>query len=439
MDTPLLALTSRRAPSRTGEAADDGGIQGMRQLVQLRWIAVAGQLVTILSADLALGVTLPIPAMLSVVGLLALANIVWSIIPLRRHITNFEIMLALLLDVAALTVQLHLSGGATNPFVSFYLLQVVLAAILLEVWSTWVLVAITSLCFAGLTVDAAPLTVPTGILPAGTDPYTLGSWISFVLTGTLLGLFITRLIRNLRARDLYLADLRQQAVEEDGIVRMGLFASGAAHELGTPLASLSVILGDWRRLPRLVADAELAGELDEMQTEVDRCKAIVTGILHSAGEPRMEAMESSSACAFLDDAAAAWRPTHPAVPMDYGCDALEGKAIVASASLRQAIWNLLDNAAEVSPAGIALSVTSSGEEVVITVTDRGPGFPPDQLPLIGQPYRSSKGAGHGLGLFLAANVARRLGGRLEVVNRDGGGAAASLVLPLAPDRPRNRP
>lgn len=250
MDTPLLALTSRRAPSRPMASTDTAAAENMRQLVQLRWLAVGGQLLTVLVVNLGLHVPLPLAPMLGVIGLLVIANLIGTLLLPRHRANNVEIMLALLFDMGALTAQLYLSGGATNPFISLYLLQVVLGAILLEVWSAWVLVGVAGLCYAGLAAGGVPLLYPPGLVPSVADLNMLGGWISFLLTGTLLGLFITRITRNLRARDHHLADLRQHAAEEDGIVRMGLFASGAAHELGTPLASLSVILSDWRRMPR---------------------------------------------------------------------------------------------------------------------------------------------------------------------------------------------
>jgi two-component system sensor histidine kinase RegB len=110
----------------------------MRQLIQLRWIAVAGQLITILAVDFGLGVRLPLAPMLLLVGGLALANLDGAYRLMRRVGANLQILLALLLDAAALTAQLYLSGGASNPFISLYLLQVVLGAILLERWSVWV-------------------------------------------------------------------------------------------------------------------------------------------------------------------------------------------------------------------------------------------------------------------------------------------------------------
>ena len=425
MDAPLLALTRRRAGPPPETVADN-----LRQLIQLRWLAVGGQLLTILLVGAGLGVPLPLAAMLGVVALLALANLLAMRAMARRGARRGDVLVALLLDMGVLTAQLYLSGGASNPFISFYLLQLVLGAILLDGRQAWLLLGVASLCHAGLSVHAVPLSYPPGLLPDAAALYSLGSWISFALTGALLALFVTRITRNLQARDRYLADLRQHAAEEEAIVRMGLFASGAAHELGTPLATLAVILNDWRRMPRLTADAELAAELDEMQAEVQRCKAIVTDILHSAGEPRGEPMAGIAAHVLLDEVVAAWRPPHHAVPLDYRLEALDGAAVAAGPSLRQAIGNLLDNAAEASPAGISLTAARRDETLVVAVTDAGPGFGVAQLAGVGKPWQSNKGEGHGLGLFLAATVARRLGGRLEAANRAGGGAEVRLILPL---------
>jgi len=434
MDVPVLARSTH-----PGSRADGAATANMRLLIQLRWIAAAGQLLTILAVHHGLGVPLPLAPMLGFVAILALANIAGMQLLAIQRVTNIGLGAALLLDVGVLTAQLFLSGGASNPFTSLYLLQVVLGAILLETWSAWVLVAVTCLCFAGLADGGVPLLLPPDLPATPTQLYTLGGWIGFALAAILLALFITRITRNLRASDDYLAELRRRAAEEDGIVRMGLFASGAAHELGTPLASLSVILSDWRRIPKLTRDPELSVELAEMQAEVERCKAIVTDILHSAGEPRPEAMESTAARAFLDDVVGQWRPTHATVPLAYDVGALDIEAVVTGASLRQALWNLLDNAAEASPAGVSLSAARRGDELTITVADRGPGFPPALLPLVGRPYQSSKGAGHGMGLFLTANVARRLGGRLEVCNRtQGNGAKVRLILPLVSPRGEKR-
>jgi two-component system sensor histidine kinase RegB len=98
----------------------------------------------------------------------------------------------------------------------------------------------------------------------------------------------------------------------------------------------------------------------------------------------------------------------------------------------------LDNAAEASPHAVALHADRQEDMLAVTVSDDGPGFPPAQLAVLGKPYHSSKGAGHGVGLFLTVNVVRRLGGRLEALNRAEGGAEVRLTLPLAPGRRKER-
>jgi two-component system sensor histidine kinase RegB len=426
IDAPWLSLARRvtGGPDRTGA-------RNMRQLVELRWLAVAGQLVTILIVGGPMRVPLPLVAMLSIVGAQALVNLASVPRMRQRTIGNLELFVALLFDIAALTAQLALSGGATNPFVSLFLLQVVLGAILLEAWAAWGVVAITSACFALLTVVYRPLRLPPTLELDAADLFTLGAWLCFGLIATLLMMFVTRITRNLRARDARLADLRQQATEEDHIVRMGMLASGAAHELGTPLASLSVALSDWRRMPVFQRHRDLQAEIAEMQGEVARCKAIVTGILQSAGEPRGEAPEVVSAHVFLDRVVAEWRATHAAIPLDYRREAVADVAIVADPALRQAIANVLDNAGEASPAGIELEASRADGELVVAVRDRGAGFAPGLLADFGKPYISTKGSGHGVGLFLAVNVVRKLGGRAEAANRTGGGAVVTLTLPLS--------
>ena len=228
-------------------------------LIQLRWIAVAGQIVTIVVVQSWLGIGLPLPAMFAVIGALVLLNVA-SLVWLRGHpdVDERGLLLSLILDVAALTAQLSLSGGATNPFIFLYILQVTLAAVLLRTRPTIGVVLLTCACFVGVTVYHRPIALPPD---SGLDRFGLyidGLLVCFALDAALLVAFVSRITRNLRARDAHLAALRQRAAEEDHIVRMGLLASGAAHELGTPLSSLSVILGDWRRMPAFSGNPELA-------------------------------------------------------------------------------------------------------------------------------------------------------------------------------------
>ncbi|MBV8122994.1 MAG: HAMP domain-containing histidine kinase [Pelomonas sp.] len=413
------------------------GHQNMLQLIQLRWFAVAGQIFTIVVVSLGLGVRLPLPEMLEVLACLTAFNIASQ---LRWHerpsVSNNEIFVALLVDVATLTAQLYLSGGVTNPFLFLYLLQVILGAVLLKPWSTWTIVALTSACVAGLDLFSRPMDLPPDHEQGLASLYIQGLLICFALNATLLVVFVTRIHKNLRERDAKLADLRQHANEAEHIVRMGLLASGAAHELGTPLSTLAVILGDWQHMAPFKADPDLGQELAEMQAQVQRCKRIVSGILLSAGEARGESSEATTVREFLDGLVQKWRETRAVQSLVYENRFGEDLPMVSDSTIQQMICNVLDNALEASPQALCLEVEReagpAGELLLLTVSDEGPGFAPDILGQVGKPYLSTKGrAGGGLGLFLVVNVARTLGGTVQARNLPEGGAQVRIRLPLA--------
>jgi len=407
------------------------GLRNMQQLIQLRWMAVVGQIVTILVVHLGLKVPLPLKNLAMVLVFLIVFNLISG---LRRHIaadvSNTELLIALLVDVGTLTAQLYLTGGATNPFIFLYLLQVILGAVLLDTWSVWALVIIACTCLIGLSAFHDGLVIPPQNHGNFLVPYIEGLLICFVLNAALLVLFITRINRNLRARDARLVEARERAVQEEHIIRMGLLASGAAHELGTPLSTVAVILGDWRRMAMFAGNAEMLGELDEMQTQIRRCKEIVSGVLLSAGDARSESATDTTMRTFLDQLVDEWRASRSA-RLTYDYQFGHDMRIVSDTAIKQMIHNVLDNAFEASPAGVGFSARRNQEKLELVVTDSGPGFAPAMLADLGKPYQSTKSRpGAGLGLFLVTSVARTLRGSVCARNRPDGGAEVTLTLPL---------
>lgn len=404
----------------------------MQQLILLRWIAVVGQVVTICVVHWGYGIALPLVPMLLVAAALASYNAL-SLIYWRGHPqppSRVALLTGLLVDVATLTAQLYLSGGIGNPFVFLFLLHVVLGAVLLPRAQSWIVVAATALCSTGLARFPGPVVLPVNPGDGLADPYIQGLLVCFVLVATLLVVFIGRISHIVRTRDAHLAALRQQAAEEEHIVRMGLLASGAAHELGTPLSTIAIILRDWQHLPSFESDPELLHDVLEMQTQVARCKSIVTGILLSAGETRGDAPEETFLHAFIDDLVAHWRDTRPVRSFSYRNNIDEDIEIIADTGLQQTLCNLLDNALEASPEWLSLEASCDADTLIIRVSDTGPGFSQAMLAQFGQPYRSSKGRpGSGLGLFLSLNVARTLGGTLSARNLAEGGAIVTMMLP----------
>jgi two-component system sensor histidine kinase RegB len=448
--TAAIAPLPPRAMSPGGLALGDEAqalerltrARNLMQLVQMRWFAVMGQVLTIFAVHYSLGVPLPLGPMLVLLGVLSAVNLL-SIWRARKapELSDAEIFMSLLIDVSVLTGQLYFSGGSANPFVSLYLTQVVLGVVLLGAAYGWALVLVTVLCFVGLHQWHWPLAMPGGEGGDGVGlvpHYFEGLVVCFLLNAALLVIFVGRIAANNRSRDEALARMRQQAAEAEHILRMGLLASGAAHELSTPLSTLSVILGDWARMTPFAAEPELREEIERMQVQVDRCKRIVTGILQSAGEARAEAIEQTTVRDLVEGVLARWRQTRACRSLQAVLDGELDQAIVADTALHQMLDNVLDNALEAHPEGaIRVLVAVEEAQLVIRVLDEGPGFAPELLSQVGKPYQSTKGRpGSGLGLFLSVNVARALGGTLEARNLEPAGAEVCITLPMRALAPR---
>ena len=409
--------------------AQDAARRNLSQLNRMRWIAVAGQLLAILGTVVLLNVTtLPWRQMLPVVAFLIFLNL-FSAWRLRRGhpITELTVTVELLMDVACLTILLYLSGGASNPFVSLFILQVILAIVLLPHGHAAVILLATIAAHYWLTGNGVPLPLPHrwhGAGPSFLDLHLQGMFLSFLLAASLLTWFVTRITANLRDRDAQIQALRQQMLEEDHLVRLGLLSSGAAHELGTPLTTLAVTLDDWQTLGPPTG-AELTDKIAVMQRELSRCRQIVSEMLLSSGQERLEEAQAMRARAFLEAAIQGLE-----LPLRIRFDVRYDPLIMADPMLEQAVRQLLDNAAEAGSRNIRISLSQAGpDQLALVIEDDGPGFPEGILADPGQPYLNYKdGAGRGLGLFLTGNVMRRLDGEMRLANL-AHGAQVTMTLP----------
>lgn len=409
-----------------------GSASNVALLVQLRWMAVVGQLVAIWFAAQVLHINLPLPSLLGIPALLVIINVGTIMLGRgRAGYTHFELLSALIVEVAALGWQLYLTGGTTNPFSLLFLLQIVTGAILLPFNWSWIIAVLSTALVVTLTFFYQPLHLPPDWAGEPMRLYLLGSIVSFALIAALLMFFVIRIDRIRQHSDAALAALRQQAIEEHHIVRMGLLASGAAHELGTPLATMAVLVGDWMKHPAVRSEPELDSEMREMETELDRCKAILSRILMSAGEARGENPAIMQLSVFVRMIAHEWAG-RGAGGFRLNDRIADDCAIVADPALQQVIGHVIENALEVSPRFVTLTAMVENHLLVLEVRDRGPGFTPEMLAGFGRPYSSTKGRpGGGLGLFLVVNVVRKLGGEVQVGNPEDGGARVRLSIPLA--------
>lgn len=421
---------------------DAANRKNLRVLIALRGMAFCVQAGLIAYAAYGLGIVLPLPLMLATASVLIAFNL-WSVWRLRqaRPVHDLDLFAGLAIDVIVLAAQLDVSGATSNPFVSVFMLPVILGAVMLAPARAWLIYGLTLICYAALAVSAAhqatPMMMDMDGAPAGrgaalVDMSALhinGMMFGYAVCAGALVFLIARIRGNLRARDQEVADLRARGLEQAHLMRLGLLTAGAAHELGTPLTTLSVILKDWQDFGPPDDDAREA-EIAAMRDQVARCKTIISDILTASGRTRGEGAQAVALDAFVLAAARSWRDRHPATPLDADIR-LGGAVIAGDRVLEQALHNLLDNAAEASPSGVRLSGRLDGGDLILRVEDDGAGFAPDILAGLGQPYLTTKtgDAPRGLGLFLAVNTAQALGGRLDARNM-ARGAEVALIVPM---------
>jgi two-component system sensor histidine kinase RegB len=216
----------------------------------------------------------------------------------QKNISDKSLFIELLFDVAALTAQLYFSGGISNPFISLFLLQVIIGAILLRAIYAWLIAALTILCYVGLSFNYQELHAfhhhESGEF---FNLHLHGMLISYVLAAILLLVFVTKIIKNLQEGDQKINLLKRQSLEKEQIVKMGLLATGAAHELSTPLSTIAVILGDWKKMN---LDKNLLEDVEVVELQIARCKRILSEILSSSGKWRAEEVRIAKASEILD-------------------------------------------------------------------------------------------------------------------------------------------
>jgi two-component system sensor histidine kinase RegB len=381
-------------------------------------------------AILWLKLPLPLPPLLAVVGLLTLVNLgTWWRLRQPWPVADGEFFAQLLVDVFAVTVLLYYAGGSTNPLVSFYLVPLVIAAITLPALYTWSMAVLTAACYTLLMFNYYPLMPSDGNFNTAVYLHLTGMWLTFVLSAFLIAFFVVRMANAVKERDHALAAAREETLRNERIVALGTLAAGAAHELGTPLATMAVVTTelqqDYAGEPALVEDLRL------LRQQVDNCKQILSNMLAAAGQGRAEDAAAQPLDIYFADLLEKWQLVRPGVAVKAEWQGnLPAPRIIADQTLTQALINLLNNAADASPRSVEILGRWQNNELLLEILDLGPGLAPEVLQRAGQPFFTTKGHGFGIGLFLANATVERFGGKVVLLNREGGGAVTRVSLPL---------
>jgi two-component system sensor histidine kinase RegB len=255
-------------------------------------------------------------------------------------------------------------------------------------------------------------------------------WVIFVLSAATIAWFVARMTAAIRARDAELAAAREAALRDERVVALGNLAAGAAHELGTPLATLSVLAEELEGRTDLPQAAR--EDLALMSAQVRACKRLITQLAERAGVDRAEAARSLDLDTWLEALIARWRAQRPFVAPEVRLLGPRPAPTVApDDTLAQALLNLFNNAADASPAAIEIVARWDAGALFLDVLDRGRGIPPERALGLGRTPVAPQASGLGIGLVLSFSAVERVGGRLALRAREDGGTCASVEVPLA--------
>lgn len=416
-------------------AAEISSSRNLRRLFLLRWLMIAGEFAALLAARFLLEIPLPLAPALTIIGLLSLVN-VWTGMQIRSGalITDSRFLYQLGIDVAAIAALLYFTGGATNPFAWLFLIPLMIAATVLPARATWLIAGAAILCYSLLMRYYVPLDPHAAHMGHGDSfsHHVFGMWFGFVMTACLIAWFVAGMARSLRTRDRLLAEAREKALRDEQLVALGTLATGTAHELGTPLATMAVVA---RELERAGFPESAQRKLRILKDQIGRCKSALSTLSASAGEVRAEGGGLLPVQTFVDNLVERWRQQCPDATLSVtviGADS--ASAIVSEQTLIQALINLLNNAADACRHDISLEVAWRDRSLEMDILDRGPGLQPHLTGQVDRPKASDKEFGMGLGLFLAHATIQRMGGEIRLSDREGGGTRTHIRLPLTTTR-----
>jgi two-component system, sensor histidine kinase RegB len=397
----------------------------LRTLIFLRWLTVLGQSSTVLVVAFGLRVDLPLAACFAVIAAAAAFNLGFSRFALgKRRLSEVQSTVSLAFDLCQLGALLYLTGGLANPFALFLLAPVTISASVLSLRATVFLGLVGFTIITLLAVDAVPLVLATGDVLALSPHLTVGTWASLTIGTVFLALYARQVTGETFSMSQALAATQLALVREQQMTAIGGKVAAAAHELGTPLATIKL------------AAAELQDDLDDrpeqredarlIATQADRCRDILRAL--SGGE---------SAAGLAGAAPFSWIAEEAAEP-----HARRGVRIIVRAEGRlveeapvaepkiarlpeivQGLRNLVQNAVDFAHSCVWIDLDWSPEEIRVTVGDDGPGYPPDLIEQIGDPFLRSRTSadrpgyeGMGLGLFIAKTLLERTGATLSFGN-----------------------
>ncbi len=434
----ISQIVDRRLQGFGGTAASQGhdqveslGSLRRQTLVALRWGAVTGQVLALIIVSQVLGFAYPLMAC----GLAVLASVIVNIVvtlklPLDRRVSDFEAYMQLGFDIWQLAGLLWLTGGITNPFSILFLAPVVTAATTL---SRWVVLALGGMALT-LSFGLVFYHLPLPWAPAGSFDLPLvlklGIWMAILVGASFTSLYAWRATHESRRMAFALAATESMLAHEQKLSALGGLAAAAAHELGTPLATIQVVAKEMSR--EVEADTPLGEDAALILSQAQRCRDILEQLSRRGDEGDI-IHDVLSIEDLLEEAA------EPFIDRDKDivikCDSPDqGPVLKRRAELLYALKNYIDNAVDFAESRVELSAYWDEETITIIIDDDGEGFDPVLKDRLGEPYvstrhRAQTAGGLGLGVFISARLMKRMGGKIKYLSSPMGGARIVTELP----------
>lgn len=425
----------------------EAGRLRLQTLVLLRWLAVGGQAAAVLFTYFVLGFDLPLGLCLGAIAASAWLNIFLTVrYPAPRRLGEREAAAYLGYDIVQLAVLIYLTGGLENPFAVLFLVPVTISATTLSLRAT---MGLAALAFGAVTL-LGPFHMPLPWFGGETVPlpalWLVGMWVALVLGLAFMAAYAFRVAREGRRMSAALSATQLVLAREQRLSALDGLAAAAAHELGTPLATISLVAKELKR--DAPAGADFADDLDLLHSQAERCRDILA-TLSRRGEAGDMVHARLALPVLLEEAAAPFRGRGPEIAIELapesGPEAGEPPDLTRRTEILYALRNLIENAVAFARARVTVRARWTAAELEIAVIDDGPGFGADIIDQLGEPYVSTRqardgapaadidGGGLGLGFFIAKTLVERTGARLIAANRGRGetGAVVRLVWPRA--------
>ena len=344
-------------------------------------------------------------------------------------VTELEFAVHLSMDLLIHSGLLYYVGGSTNPFVAYYLVPLTIAAATLPWLYSIVLSGLALTGYTALLIWYQPLHLQGE--QVGELLITLhlfGMWLNFALSAAFITFFVSKMSEAVREQDQLRAARREDGMRDQQLLAVATQAAGAAHELSTPLSTMSVLLTELRHAHR--NETELQEDLTLLQEQVKLCKGTLQQLVGAAEADRRQTIEEQSVIDWLETALSRWHLMRPEATYRHQLAGVGvAPTLMPPVDLTQALLNLLNNAADACPDNLVIRLEWDEQWMIITIRDYGAGVPLAIAEQLGKPFFTTKGKGFGLGLFLTQISVIRAGGTVKLYNQDGGGTLTELRLP----------